>query len=116
MKRWFLTLLIAFPAAAEPHAWITFDGAPLPPNPEQPKRGSFNRMTNRPSDAGSLTYYRGLQVLEAERRSAERQAELSAPRIETNVHQNTIVVQPRLQHRGGPKHGKPRWRHHRGVR
>jgi len=110
MKRWLLTLLIAFPAAAEPRAEFCWEPCAL-----QNDRPTVNFYTERGSDAGSLNYFRGLRVLEADRRSAERQAELSAPRIETNVHQNTIVVQPRLQSHG-PKHGKPRWRHHRGVR
>jgi hypothetical protein len=92
---------------AEPHAWVTHDGAPLPPNPEQPKRGSFNRMTTPPVDASRLDYFRAQQELTEERAFQRELAERSAPRTEINVHP-TVVIE-RREHRNQRGFGAKRW-------
>ena len=79
-------ILVATPALAEPHAYFVEDRSQLPSAPDQPRRGTFNRISPPRPDVGRLHYYQSIQILEAQRLHELRAAELVAPRVHIDVH------------------------------
>jgi len=106
MKRWgwiLLFALLAAPASAE-HAWLTWDGEPLPANPEQPVRGSFNRSEAPSLDR--LSEFRAHQLQMDQRAHELRAAGLSAPSLNVVVRPTTIFIQEGREKR---HHSDRRW-------